>query len=757
MMKTLKKIPLFISMICLLGVAFMPQVNAQTIFEAYLSGSNEAPAITSTSSGWVTATLTDDTLVVEGSFEGLTGDYAGSHIHTGMAGQAGGVLVALTPSVDGDNRGGTFAAANNTFGLTPEQVDMLMMQGLYVNVHSGSYAAGEIRGQIVPEADMHFRSNFSGAYEIPGVKTMANGGIVLQLRGDSLFVSGSFQNLADEFDAEIAGGSHLHTALAGSNGSIALNLTATVSSDKLSGSYYPSDNAFELTADQKNALLNRMFYVNIHTKAFASGELRGQVVPQSTATFFASLSGTAEAPSIQTGASGAVVLELHNDTVVVTGSFANLEGDFDASIAGGSHLHIGHSGQNGNVSILINADVEANLKSGAYQASENMFEVTPDQIAALMARMMYVNIHTTTFGAGELRGQVLGEATSYFKTSLSGIHEVDPIWTPAYGALTLEVNGMAGILTGSFSGLSSSFDASIAGGAHLHSGSVSANGDVAVLINTTAGDNDTSGVYEAGMNWLTFTEDQLNTLYEEGMYANIHTTGFAGGELRGQLLFGDNMYPDSSEITSPNDGSTLVVGGDITTMFEATWSTASDANGNDLAYIWQLATDAEFGNIIVNINVGSETSFMTDYGTLDSILSGLGVEIGSTATVYHRVIVTDGSNETVSQSKSATLERGMITPNEGEQTNPEKFGLDQNYPNPFNPTTNISFTLSENSVTSLKVFNMLGQEVATLVNELLSSGTHTYTFNAGNLSSGIYMYRLSSGGQTITKRMMLIK
>ncbi|MDZ7756289.1 T9SS type A sorting domain-containing protein [Rhodohalobacter sp.] len=100
-----------------------------------------------------------------------------------------------------------------------------------------------------------------------------------------------------------------------------------------------------------------------------------------------------------------------------------------------------------------------------------------------------------------------------------------------------------------------------------------------------------------------------------------------------------------------------------------------------------------------------------------------------------------------------------VVSNEELSETPVNFSLDQNYPNPFNPSTVISYQLAENSTVTLEVYDMLGREVATLVNnERMSAGSHNVTFDAGNLSSGLYMYRLSTAnGQQITKKMMLVK
>lgn len=83
--------------------------------------------------------------------------------------------------------------------------------------------------------------------------------------------------------------------------------------------------------------------------------------------------------------------------------------------------------------------------------------------------------------------------------------------------------------------------------------------------------------------------------------------------------------------------------------------------------------------------------------------------------------------------------------------------LHQNYPNPFNPTTNLSFTLPETADVNLSVYNVLGQRVATVVDGRVNAGEHTFAFDASNLSSGVYIYRLTSNNFSMTQQMTLIK
>lgn len=88
---------------------------------------------------------------------------------------------------------------------------------------------------------------------------------------------------------------------------------------------------------------------------------------------------------------------------------------------------------------------------------------------------------------------------------------------------------------------------------------------------------------------------------------------------------------------------------------------------------------------------------------------------------------------------------------------PSDFELNQNYPNPFNPSTTINFSIPVEAFVTLDVYNAIGQKVASLVNEDKSAGTYNVDFNASNLTSGIYFYKISAGNFTETKKMILMK
>jgi Secretion system C-terminal sorting domain len=90
-------------------------------------------------------------------------------------------------------------------------------------------------------------------------------------------------------------------------------------------------------------------------------------------------------------------------------------------------------------------------------------------------------------------------------------------------------------------------------------------------------------------------------------------------------------------------------------------------------------------------------------------------------------------------------------------TGPKEFKLEQNYPNPFNPTTSIQYQISSISEVTLKIFDILGSEVATLVNKEQQPGYYEVQFNGSSLASGMYVYRLSAGNFISTKKMMMLK
>ncbi|MCF7806023.1 MAG: CHRD domain-containing protein [Candidatus Marinimicrobia bacterium] len=740
-------------------------------FTARLSGSSEVPSVATTGSGMVTAQLEGDSLFLSGTFEGLSSDFnanigGGSHLHLAPAGSNGGVEIPLNVSVNADMRSGTFVEADNSFELSSEQKSALMARKFYVNIHTVDHPAGELRGQLLrADADAHFEAILTAGSQTHRVNSNAMGGAVAELHGDSLWMSGSFHGLESDFNADVGGGTHLHMAPAGQAGSVTIALNADVSSDVRSGTYEITENRYELTTEQKTALMARELYVNVHTVTYGAGELRGQLVPRSDAYFEGLFSGAAEVGPVETTGTGAVFAEVRGDSLFLTGSFMNLSSDFDANVGGGSHLHLAPVGSNGGVEIALNATTSSDLRSGTYAVSDNSYELTADQKTALMNRELYANVHTAAHGAGEIRAQLLPVSNLYFQGTLSGMNEVDPDTSSGMGGVAAELRGTELTLTGSFSGLISDFNSDIAGGSHLHIAGADQNGGIAFALNANTSSDLRSGVYAANENTFTLSPDTASMLRNEMMYANIHSETYAPGELRGQLLLSPNMAPDSSMITLPQDGASLTIEGTVTDSLQFQWEEADDPNGNEVVYIYQLSTDGSFSNenLAVNFNAGATSEMAVSYPEVDSLLSDLTVSANDSVELYHRIITSDGSQRTTGEASMMTLVRGSITNTKDEPDElPDSYSLYENYPNPFNPVTTIKYSLPERSQVQITIYDVLGRRVVTLVNKVQEPGQYSIKWNAkdrygGAVSTGVYFYRIHAGDYESIKKMVYLK
>jgi hypothetical protein len=110
--------------------------------------------------------------------------------------------------------------------------------------------------------------------------------------------------------------------------------------------------------------------------------------------------------------------------------------------------------------------------------------------------------------------------------------------------------------------------------------------------------------------------------------------------------------------------------------------------------------------------------------------------------------------------KTGTTENSLDAPSSGVErvsSLPGRFSLSQNYPNPFNPATEFQFTLPQERIVVLKIYDLLGREVSTLVNERMPAGSYTARWDAAGFASGVYFYRLTAGDFVSAKRMVLMK
>ncbi|HEY3296057.1 MAG TPA: proprotein convertase P-domain-containing protein [bacterium] len=165
------------------------------------------------------------------------------------------------------------------------------------------------------------------------------------------------------------------------------------------------------------------------------------------------------------------------------------------------------------------------------------------------------------------------------------------------------------------------------------------------------------------------------------------------------------------------------------------WSTASESDNDH----FELVRD---GQVVARVAATNNAAGSHYTWTDNSAVNG---------TLYHYSLVAVDANGARTELRTAS-----VTPSFGSAAVTE-YALHQNYPNPFNPTTSIALDLVDNGFVSLKVYNLMGQEVASLVNGNLSSGRHIVSFDATSLSSGVYLYRLNVNGFVAEKKMLLMK
>jgi hypothetical protein len=165
-----------------------------------------------------------------------------------------------------------------------------------------------------------------------------------------------------------------------------------------------------------------------------------------------------------------------------------------------------------------------------------------------------------------------------------------------------------------------------------------------------------------------------------------------------------------------------------------------DAFDGAVAYRVQVSPSSSFADVVVDENVTSTSAT---------------IEVEQGMKYYWRVAATFGSDDvnwsaaySFSTAVSSSIDDGLLA---------RGFELEQNYPNPFNPSTTIPFQIAEGSNVSLRIYNMLGQEVATLVDGFLPAGRHEARWEAGDLPSGMYLYRLVNEKNVQARTLTLIK
>ena len=718
---------------------------ADQVFRAHLSGANEWPVVTSEASGQVIAHLSGNTLRLIGSFNDLSAPVAvniggGAHLHPAYAGSNGPVAVALKPNLMPDSLNGSFLLADNQYELSDEQRMAMLDRGIYLNIHSRMHPAGELRGQVLPESQAIFTAFLNGNQQNPTVGTRGRGMVKVEMMGDRMTATGSFSGLMSALNTSIAGGSHLHAGYPGQSGPVIYPLTAMQVDDDTSGVYTPDMNTFLLSGGRTDTLMDRFFYVNVHSLDYPAGEIRGNVLAEAESYFLAPLSGASQPMNLSTPATGMVAAEVTDTMVTLVGSFEGLESDFASSVAGGMHLHNAVAGSNGGIVTAINTELAGDLRSGTILADSNRLMLTMEQRDAMFNREVYANVHTAAYMAGAIRGQVLPLAGSYFHTTLSGANATTYVMSSAQGGLKMELIDNLLKVSGSVTMLEGDFDASIAGGAHLHLAPAGQNGAIALPLRASASEDLKSVTFAVDSNMFTISDSLVMDLYAGRLYANVHTSLVPSGEARGQVRNELNLPPMASAILNPMEGDTLRIEGGGNEPFTVTFAPTTDPNQDTVIYLWQLATDADFETVIFGGNGGRDTFFTADLNMLDMLLEENGVEVEDSVTLYHRVLASDGSNYTPGDAVSVRLVRGTVTSTQ--QFRPQGFSASV-FPNPADRGGRLTYEVQTREAFSgrLYLYSSIGQLLQQRTVEIVP-GDQRIPVDASALAPGQYFINL---------------
>lgn len=360
-----------------------------------LSGAAERPSPVETSAtGQGTLTVSGNTLTFRIEYQGLSGPALMAHIH-GPADSSGnaGVQIDLAPF-----NGGSFGTSGTLAGstvLTSEQKLALLSGKTYVNLHTASAPAGEIRGQIGAAA---FRAVLSGGAERPtSVLSPGTGFATFRLSGHELTLDISHRGLGSQVI-----GAHIHGA-AGSAESASILIDLAPFHQGTFGPFGSFRGTVTLTPDQRAALVDGKTYVNLHTPGFPAGEVRGQIRPILEGTLLtATLDGASERPdAVSTPGTGSAQCILAGDTLSFIIAYRGLGGPATAA-----HLH-GPATASGTAGVQVDLTP---FHRGPFRP-EGIFVgsvvLTPAQKTAVWDGNFYVNIHTANNPGGEIRGQLL--------------------------------------------------------------------------------------------------------------------------------------------------------------------------------------------------------------------------------------------------------------------------------------------------------------------------------------------------------------
>lgn len=506
------------------GGEIRDQIGGARLFGANLTGAAETPPNDNIGSGRALFALNANAteLSYRVSVKDISG-ISGAHIHRGVAGVSGSVVFPLFTAASG-----AFDASHPVSGTIPLSVAQLMAlidNEYYVNVHTPEFPAGALRGQLQAMATpTHLTALLTGRTETPAVDTNAVGlaRITLYPELGTLHYSVAVTDITD------VTASHIHFAPKGQSGGVVFALYNSNSGRPFDAANPVAGAALPSAKDWVD-LLSGYHYINVHTNAHPSGEIRGQI--DATQLLEARLSAASEVPPVVSNARGHALMAL-NPTATALDYRVLVENITDITA---SHIHRGAAGVNGPVVAPLFTG------SGTFDAANPISGTVPlntAMILEMLAGNTYVNVHTSANPSGEIRGQVERyHPRTHYVSHLRGEAEVPPVTTNARGNAYFYLNSSRGVLHYTISVR----DIVSATASHIHYAPVGVNGGVVFGLFSAASGASLDNAHPLG-GGLTLTGKNIVDLLTGYYYINVHTANVPSGEIRGQIMDGYSLY-----------------------------------------------------------------------------------------------------------------------------------------------------------------------------------------------------------------------
>lgn len=666
-----------------------PNFSDDFIITAKLSGSQEVPAVVTNGQGVATIHFNADrtmaTLNVTVSH--LSGAVTGAHIHEAPTGMNGGVLLNFTSDFQ-DGR------ITSTFAVDAALMSKLITGGLYLNIHTQNNPSGEIRGQLALEAPESFMGMLAGDQEVPSVTTTATGIISVHYTANTnvLEINAQWDGLS-----AAPTGVHLHNAAAGINGGVVQNLTSFVVGNSIKIKIQAGNYIEELR--------NGNIYLNVHTSTNTSGEIRAQLQVQEGLIVDTWLTAAQE-PHTVTGGENSIGLGFFQIAPTLDVMTYNVQLSGLSSTATAAHLHNGVLGTGGGVA--------QGLTVSGNQVEGTDIPISSTLLTSILSGSIYVNIHTSTNGSGEIRGQLYRLAREGYTYDICPAQEI-PAST---GAETVMGSGVFAFnrdmdeahLMVTVNELSATFS-----GSHIHNAAEGATGGV-IFNFTSHFNNGGAFLYFTDTSSTPFDANFASIIRDGNAYVNIHTSANASGEVRGQIV--KNI---SIDCTSTNCETDLILTGSISGLYEAS-------------------------NTIVTsgTTMTSGSSVTLKAGTSITLISGFHA-IGS----IPFLATIEGCMASLQTKPSMAIISKKL------EVSPETSSLHL-YPNPTANETTISYELPEAQPVFLAIYTTTGQIIKVLEKKTIrDGGHHQTTVDVSNLEVGMYIVLLQTAKFTNTDKLIV--